>query len=209
MAKRPLFILAAALCAFLPATPAHAGALLSGVLPGLVSPSDTPSTCDTRISQPFARWGDTNYYVLVPGGSFESGSSGWKLAGGAKVVSGNEPFYVHSSADRYSLYLPSGSTATSPPMCFVPGDWHFRFFSAGSGSVRVKVVVKSLLGVVSVLDGGTVSSGSTWRPSPEVALTLTNLCGLLSTDSISLRFSPANTSGLRIDDVYLDPWKIG
>jgi hypothetical protein len=208
MRKRPLFIFAVALCAFLPATPAHAEGLLSGVLPGLVSPADTPSVCDTNVSKPFARWGDNNSYVLVPGGSFESGTAGWKLAGGAKVVSGNEPFYVRSGSDRYSLYMPAGSSATSPPMCFDPGDWHLRFFSAGSGTVRVKIVVKSLLGVLSVLDGGSVSSGSTWKPSPEVRLLLTNICGLLATDSISLRFVPANTAGLRIDDVYLDPWKV-
>ncbi|HEY3070832.1 MAG TPA: hypothetical protein VGJ34_11010 [Gaiellaceae bacterium] len=61
---------------------------------------------------------------------------------------------------------------------------------------------------LSVLDGGTVTSGSTWKPSPQVALLLTNICGLLATDSISLRFVPANTTGLRIDDVYLDPWKV-
>jgi hypothetical protein len=54
-----------------------------------------------------------------------------------------------------------------------------------------------------------VSSGSTWRPSPEVGLLLTNVCALLATDSISLRISPANTAGIRIDDVYLDPWKSG
>jgi hypothetical protein len=209
MRKRPLFILAAALCALVPATPAQAGGLLSGLLPGLVSPSDTPATCDESASQPFKRWGDSNYYVLVPGGAFEPGSPGWKLSGGAKIVAGNEPYYVHSSSDRYSLYLPSGSTVTTPPMCFDLGDWHLRFFSAGSGSVRVKIQVKSLLGVLSTLDGGTVSSGSTWRPSPEVGLLLTNLCGLLATDSISLRISPVNTAGLRIDDVYLDPWKSG
>jgi hypothetical protein len=208
MRKRPLFIFFVALCAFLPATPAHAGGLLSGVLPGLVSPSDTPSVCDTSASQPFARWGDYNSYVLVPGGSFEAGATGWKLNGGAKVVSGNESFYVHSSADRYSLYLPSGSSVTTPPMCFAAGDWHVRFFSAGSGTIRVKIVVKSLLGVLSVLDGGSVSSGSTWKPSPQVQLLLTNVCGLLATDSISLRITPANTTGLRIDDVYLDPWKV-
>jgi hypothetical protein len=208
MAKRPLFIFLVALCAFLPAAPAQAEGLLSGVLPGLVSPADTPSVCDTTASQPFARWGDKNMYVLVPGGSFESGAPAWKLAGGAKIVSGNESFYVRSSADRHSLYLPAGSSATSPPMCFAPGDWHVRYFSAGSGTVRVKIVVKSLLGVLSVLDGGSVSSGSTWKPSPEVRLLLTNICGLLATDSISLRFTPANTAGLRIDDVYLDPWKV-
>jgi hypothetical protein len=209
MRKRPLFILAVVLCALVPATPAQAGSLLSGVLPGLVSPSDTPDVCEESATQPFARWGDKNYYVLVPGGAFEPGSPAWKLIGGAKVVSGNEPFYVHSAADRYSLYLPSGSSVTTPPMCFDLGDWHLRFFSAGSGTVRVKIVVKSLLGIVSVLDGGTVSSGSTWRPSPEVGLLLTNVCALLATDSISLRISPANTAGIRIDDVYLDPWKSG
>src|SRR5919108_4034092 len=117
VAKRPLFALVAALCALAPAAPAQAGSLLSGVLPGIVSPSDTPSTCDTAASQPFARWGDMRSYVLVPGGAFEPGSAGWKLSGGAKVASGNEPFYVHSTADRYSLYLPKGSSATTPPMC--------------------------------------------------------------------------------------------
>ena len=210
MRKRPLFILAAVLCALVPATPAYAGGLLSGVLPGIVSPSDTPSVCDTNATQPFARFGDYRNYVLTPGGSFEPGTAGWKFAGGAKIVAGNETFYVRSTSDRYSLYLPSGSSATSPPMCFDPGDWTVRFFSSGTGTVRVKIVVKSVLGVLSVLDGGSVSSGSsTWRPSPDVRLLLTNVCGLLATDSISLRFVPANTAGLRIDDVYLDPWKSG
>ncbi len=208
MRMRPLITFFVVLCALAPATPANAG-LLSGLLPGLVSPSDTPSTCDTTTSQPFARWGDTRNYVLVPGGSFETGTTGWKLSGGAKVVSGNEPFYVRSSSDRYSLYLPAGSSATSPPMCFGLGDWNARFFTVGSGSVRVKIVVKSLLGVLSVLDGGTATSGSTWRPSPKVGLLLTNITGLLATDSVSLRFVPANTTGIRIDDVYLDPWKSG
>jgi hypothetical protein len=94
-------------------------------------------------------------------------------------------------------------------MCFGLGDWKVRFFSVGSGTVRVKIVVKSLLGVLSVLDGGSASSGSTWQPSPEVRMLLTNVTGLLATDSISLRFIPANTAGVRIDDVYLDPWKVG
>jgi hypothetical protein len=42
-----------------------------------------------------------------------------------------------------------------------------------------------------------------------VGLLLTNITGLLPVDSISLRFIPANTAGIRIDDVYLDPWKVG
>ncbi|MGH3034140.1 MAG: hypothetical protein ACRDON_06230 [Gaiellaceae bacterium] len=205
MVKRLSVLLAAGATAVAFATPAQAG-LLSGVLPGLVSPTDTPSTCDTNVSQPFARWGDSSYYVLVPGGSFESGTPAWKLSGGAKVVAGNETFYVHSTADRYALYMPAGSTVTTPPMCFAAGDWKLRFFTKSGGSVRVKIVVKSLLGVLSIIDGGTVKSGSTWQPSPAVGLLLTNVTGLLATDSISLRLT-SGTAAVRIDDVYLDPWK--
>ena len=207
--KRPLFVLALAFCALVPAAPAKADGLLSGVLPGLVSPSDTPAVCDGSVVQPFARFGDSNNYVLVPGGAFENGDRAWKLSGGAKVVRGNETFYVNDRSDQQSLYLPGGSIATSPPMCFDPGDWHVRFFVAGSGSVRVKVVVKSLLGVLSTLDGGTVRAGSSWKPSPEVELLITNLCGVLATDSVSLRLSPVDDSVVRVDDVYLDPWRVG
>jgi hypothetical protein len=71
------------------------------------------------------------------------------------------------------------------------------------------VVLKCLLGNIRVLEGGRGSSGSTWKPSPKVGLLLTNITGLLAVDSISLRLVPANTSGIRIDDVYLDPWKSG
>src|SRR4051794_23217883 len=55
------------------------------------------------VSQPFSKWGDSNKYFLAPGGAFESGDAAWTLGGGAKVVSGNEPFYVHGSRDARSL----------------------------------------------------------------------------------------------------------
>jgi hypothetical protein len=209
VAKRPLFILVALVCALVTTTPAQADSLLSGVLPGLVAPADTPDVCDTSASQAFARWGDTNLYVLAPGGAFEAGDAQWKLSGNARVVRGNEPFFVHDRSDTSSLYLPEGGSATSPPMCFAAGDWHFRLFSSGTGSVRVKVIVRSLLGVVSTLDGGTVKSGSSWRPSSEVDLLLSNLCSVLATDSISVRLTATNDSSVRVDDVYLDPWKVG
>jgi hypothetical protein len=186
---------------------------LSGVLPGIVSPSDTPATCDTSVSQPFLPWGDSSYYVLAPGGSFEGGAAGWSLAGGARVVNGNESFYVRARSDHQSLYLPAGSTATTPAMCFAFGDWHLRFFTQSSStsrsSLRVNVVVKSLCGVLSILDGGTVSDDNTWSPSPRLKLALTNITGLLATDSVSFQFVPGDRASWRIDDVYLDPWKSG
>lgn len=72
--------------------------------------------------------------------------------------------------------------------------------------LRVTVTVNSLLGLVSVLDGGTVSNNGTWKPSPQVSLLLTNVGGLLTTKAISLRFT-ATSGTSQIDDVYLDPFK--
>ena len=202
-----------ALALLLIAAPTANAGLISGVLPGLLSPSDTPSTCNTAASQPFARWGDSSNYVLVPGGNFEKSMAGWTLSGGAAVVNGNEPFYVGSRSDNRSLALPAGSSATTTPMCFAPGDMKMRFFGVSNGSsssyLQVKVVVKSAFGILSVLDGGQMPTNSVWVPSPKLQLLLTNLTSLISTDSISFRFVPYGSASWRIDDVYLDPWKDG
>ena len=181
--------------------PARAGLIFSG----------PASYCDPTMTQPFLPWGDDATYALTPGGSFESGTPGWGLSGGARVVWGNEPFYVHSRSDKQSLSLPAGSSATSPTMCFAAGDWHLRLFAVSSGAtsgLKVTVLVRSLCGVLSLLDGGTVGPSGTWQPSKQLALTLTNLTSI-ATSAISLRFTPAGSSGSwRIDDVYLDPYKI-
>ena len=183
------------------------------VLSGFAFPSDagllgtgSASYCDPSSIQAFRPWGDSSYYMLTPGGSFESGAPSWTLSGGAKVVPGNESFYIHSKSDNRSLYMPSGSSVSTPTMCFAAGDWHLRFVSKGTGQIRVNVMVNSLLGLVSVLDGGTVSSGGTWNPSPKVSLLLSNLGGLLTTKAISLRLT-ATGGASQIDDVYLDPFK--
>jgi hypothetical protein len=182
------------------APPAGAGLLSTGAA----------STCETEASKPFQPWSDYANYVLIPGGAFEGSAPGWTLKGGAAIASGNEPFYVRSAGDRYSLHLPAGSSVISPTMCFALGDWHLRFFarrtSTTSGTVKVDVVVKSLLGVLSVLDGGSVSPSGQWKPSPEVGLLLTNVTSLLGTRAVAFRFRASGAS-FRIDDVYLDPWK--
>jgi hypothetical protein len=168
------------------------------------------SGCDTS-SKVFAPWGDYDNYLLVPGGAFESGHPAWAMSGGARVVSGNEPFYVRSAQDRSSLYLPSGSSALSPTVCFGFGDWHARFFvrnvGSASGSLKVDIAVRSLLGLVSILDGGSVSGSGVWAPSPRIGLTLTNLCSLLGVKAISFRFRVVGSgAAFQVDDVYLDPW---
>jgi hypothetical protein len=169
------------------------------------------SGCGTA-SKVFAPWGDQANYLLVPGGGFEAGMPSWSLSGGAKVVAGNEPSFVRDARDSRSLYVPSGASALSPTVCFGLGDWHSRFFvrNVGSarGSLKVDVAVKSLLGLVSILDGGSISASGEWSPSPRVGLTLTNLTSLLGVRAIAFRFRAVGSgAAFQVDDVYLDPWK--
>jgi hypothetical protein len=179
---------------------AHAGLLTTG----------PASSCDAA-SQPFQPWGDNANYILVPGGSFESGAPAWKLTGGASIAAGNEPFYVRARGDSRSLYLPNGSSATSPTVCFDFGDWHMRFFTRNKGtsrsSVKVDVLVPNALGLVSVLDGGSVRADGTWDPTPRVSTLLTNVGGLVGvTRAVAFRLR-ATSGASRVDDVFLDPFK--
>ena len=166
------------------------------------------STCSGSAERPFSRWGDLASYQLVPTGSFEGGAGGWTLSGGAKVVSGNETFYVHSRSDSRSLALPAGAAATTPPFCVGLLRPTLRFFAVNGGStsstLRVQVVFRGLLGVLGILDGGTVSACSAWQPSPVMLATLN---APLGTTSAQFVFRPADSAGAwRIDDVYVDPW---
>lgn len=173
-------------------------------------------SCPDATSKVFLPWNDFANYAYVPNGGFEAGTGGWALSGGARIVGGNESFYVRDSSDRYSLSLPAGSSATTPPMCVGLFSSKMRFFAsnAASSSSRLKVQVRynggvgGLLGFAGALlglsDVGYVGAESSWQPSPEIGM-LGGTLPLL-TQSVQFRFSPADSSGSwRIDDVYLDP----
>jgi hypothetical protein len=173
--------------------------------------------CPDPVSYPFKPWGDYAKYAYVPNGGFESGAKGWKLTGGAHVVSGNESFYVHGPRERYSLRMPAGSTATTSPMCISLLSGKMRFFAANLGApdARLKVEVfyngglGRLLGGVGRLLGlsefGYVSSGPEWQPSPAIGM-LGGTLPLL-TSSVQFRFTAVDGGGdFRLDDVYLDPF---
>ena len=173
----------------------------AGILPG--------SGCNYPPAiHPFVPWSDFASYALMQGGSFENGASGWLLAGGARVVTGNESYRVTAATDSHSLAIPTGGAATTPPFCVSLTRPTIRFFASNNGSsasrLRVKVVFRSVLGVLGILDGGTVAAGSAWQPSP---IMLATLNAPLGSNSVQLTFFPSdNTGSWRIDDVYVDPW---
>jgi hypothetical protein len=175
--------------------------------------------CGHEATHPFLRWLDPLPYTLLPGGDFESGAAGWQLSGGARVVDGNEPFDVGGTAGSHSLLLPAGSSATSPPMCMGLLLPVVRYVSTGGNLLsflRVEAVYKDPSGrqrSIDLLPPGLPSKS--WSPSLP-ALQLMGLLNVLTLDGltsdIALRFTPKGTlfgSGTwRIDDIYVDPWKV-
>jgi hypothetical protein len=200
--------------------------VVAAALAALVAASASPARasdgsllgCGYEPVHPFLRWLDPLPYTLLPGGDFESGAAGWQLSGGARVVDGNEPFYVGGSGSR-SLLLPAGSSATSPTMCMGLLLPVVRYFSTGGNLLsylRVEAVYTDSSGrmrSIDLLPAGLPTRS--WAPSLP-ALQLMGVLNVLTLDGltseIALRFTPKGTlfgSGTwRIDDVYVDPWKV-
>ena len=185
------------------ATPA--GASAGGLTLGL-------DGCPARqTDKVFARWLDPSNYALVPGGTFEGSLAGWKLTGGAKVVTGNESFNVNGSRDKLALSLPSGSSATTPPMCAAVLDPTLRYFAANDGGVlsllSVQILYYTPNGGVITLPLGVNVGGRSWAPSLPTVVGA-NLLGAVTggASQVAFRFTPAGLGAKwRIDDVYLDP----
>jgi hypothetical protein len=170
--------------------------------------------CDTaQFSKPFSQFGDNFDYVPVPGGSFEAGAPSWTMTGGARVVTGNESYYVRAATDSKSLYLPQGATATSPALCVGLEDPTVRWLAKSSGSLlgltgamTVEVLFEDSLGQVLALPVGAGLLSAKWQPSIPGVVTA-NLLPLLPGEKTAVAFRfRAVTGNWNVDDAYVDPF---
>lgn len=195
------------------------GVLLLVLLPaGSASATGLINTdaCDNAtLTQPFAPFGDSNEYKLVPGADFESSLSGWTLSSGATRVAGSEPFGATGTVGKSSMYLPAGASVQTPYTCVDAAYPAFRFFGRNNGLlsiVAVSIVYQEpLAGPVTVPVGTFVLNG-TWGPSIRMttaAAVQGVVSGLLTgqTPQVALRFT-AVTGSSRIDDIFIDPHMI-
>jgi hypothetical protein len=162
------------------------------------------------MSQPFLPWADDGYYFVGPGGAFESSLTGWTVKS-AKIVSGNEPFYVHGSTDGNALSLPKGSTAKSPSICVSSDTPDLRVFVRNTGSatatLSVNMTYTSATGRASTVTVAKLSGGSSWTLSPTV-LFLQNIQPLVDAYGQTwVNFTFASSGSFLVDDFYVDPIK--
>jgi hypothetical protein len=194
-----------------------AGAALAAAAPGVASAgilvASAPSCSNANLEQPFQRWRDNSNYFLVPGGNFE-GLSGWRLDGGARVVSGNEPWQVHGDAGTRSLLVPAGGSVVTPAVCVGLEHPTLRLFARRSSTsllssvstLSVSVIFETSVGLTAEVPIGVVAGGTSWQPTLPY-LVVANLLPLLPGNytPVAFRFSAVGLSDWRIDDVYVDP----
>jgi hypothetical protein len=182
-----------------PAALALAAALL--VAPAAQADVVDLSACNTNaLTQSFLRWGDPSSYELAPGGNFADSS--WSLSGGAKLVSGAEPWGVSGTPSSSSVSLPGGASAQSPATCVNAAYPTIRFFASGFGTVAVSVVYDGL-----VIPSGVNLSLGGWAPSL-MAVTGSAITGALNggTAQVSLRLTSV-LGTVKVSDVFVDPYR--
>ena len=203
MAARLRYLIPALVAAAAFAVPAANAGLIGNLL----------GNCPSGGAQVFAPWQDAATYLLAPNGSFEFGSGGWSLTGGAGIVSGNEPFYPTGT---HSLAFPSGSSATSPTVCLGTQQLYIRMFGKDLGGtdsgLRVRVQFYGLLNnLLGVKDFAVFPGGGDWAPTSQVQsggglLTPLPVVSILSSTSARIQITPLGSgSRWQIDDVYIDP----
>ena len=185
---------------------------VAAVAAAAISPASAKAgvlSCGTSAERPFAAWGDMSPYTIAPNGDLSSGSLGWSLSGGAKVVAENNS--LRSGVN--SVSLPSGASATSPAACVKLADPASRFFlrsTSGAGKVKVDIQYKSALGLLTVTTNlGYTTAGTAWQPSPKYGHVLANILGTLALNSklsANLRFKFTAVGGsFMVDDLFVDP----
>jgi hypothetical protein len=169
--------------------------------------------CDSApLYEPFLPWADPASYALLPNGGFERDGARWQLAGGAQVVSENEPFFVRGDQDTSSLHLSDGATATSRPFCVSTGDPTLRFFVRNQGdplsTLRVELLYTDQLGADRSVTLPVLAVGG-WQPTLPLPL-LANLSSppLVTDGTTQVAVRLSVTGGdWSVDDIHVDPFK--
>ena len=170
-----------------------------------------PACPAVELATPFAQWNDFAKYFLVPGGDFESAAAGWRLEGGAALAGENERFHVRSLADKSSLILPPGSTATSPEICVGLEHPTLRFFARAhppsAARLSVHVLFRTPDNTPRQLRIADLTAGQAWEPT-RIIFILANFFALHPNWDGKVAFRFTATSGtVGVDDVFIDPYR--
>jgi hypothetical protein len=150
--------------------------------------------------------GDTADYSLAPNGNFESGTTGWTLAGGAKVVSLNETLGV--APGKKAVQIPLSGSITSPAFCVDETNPHFRFTYKVDNAVLsgfiAYVIYRDAAGKITnvqLVSSKTLAlTPSLWQATPKSPLsTIIPLNSTTKTASVQLKITALNPTDFVLD----------
>lgn len=166
----------------------------------------TMSCVDPTLTQPFAPFGDQNYYVLAPGESDSNFSGdGWLLLNGANITTAT----LNDGTTTNVLDLPGGSMAISPPMCVASNYPTARTMVrqvSGGGGVHVFVTYAGSSSWTKARDGGVANGKANgWSLSDNVKLNPANTAGW---QIVRFALVPNNDShnDYQVYNFYVDPY---
>lgn len=190
------------------------GAGTASAQDGAGMPGKYTQGCPTfQTAEPFVPWADNGDYFLGPAADFEGSLTGWTVKGGAKIVSGNEKYYVNAPTDSHSLLMPKNATVTSPSICVTLNTPDIRLFyentTSASAQLTVNMTYTSNLGKPSTVAVAkiTVPKSTGWTLTSPI-LFLTNIQSILSSNNqtwVTFQFVASNS--LQVDDFFVDPIK--
>ena len=165
-------------------------------------------SCGTRSTfKAFTQWGDQNEYFLLPGGSFESGTSGWSL-GGSSVVTDQAPWKVNGSKHAKALNVPAYTTVMPANICINSNEEWMRFFYKDPGvrGAQLLVKIEAWSSAGRAIQEIKIDSGSAgWKVSNQIPMP--NKRDSKGEQWITLTITPVSTAATwRLDDIMIDPW---
>lgn len=170
-------------------------------------------SCET--TKAFEQFGDGADYALLVNGGLENGNGGVQTTGGARIVAGNESFFLRGLSDDSSLELGSGDSAAFHAGCISRVFPSVRFVARSVGapatSLRVEVEYRDVNGGRQRVTVGTLAAAGygDWAPTP--ALTFLDPTQALTDQAhgtFSLILTPTGAgSRWQVDDLYVDPFR--
>jgi hypothetical protein len=186
---------------------------LSTVVAGLGITGVAQACPSAPVSQPFKAFGDSDYYTLAPGATFESGAAAWTLNANTKAA-GNESFFLNGSTDTTSLQIKAGGQVVSPAFCVDGTMPTLRFVArkatSASGQLKVELLYADPAGNYRPVPAGTLTSGTgntygAWKPTPVLKLYTALPMAVSKGTTVKLRLTADKGGDWLADDVYVDP----
>jgi hypothetical protein len=163
------------------------------------------------ISHPFAQYGDTADYTLIPGGTFQTAAAGWSYSRAATAPGpGPDTFAATTDAlttpaDARALSIAPGGGATTPVLCVNKTMPTIRFLALGTGTLHITLLWRTH-GRTHSRRIGTLRGTGTWTPTPALPLaTAVPLTEQGASQAVRIAVTTTSTTW-EVDDLYADPY---